>query len=123
MNIINFPRRDAKVKFKRPSQRDVLEGRHRLAMLKAAEASGDQAKIERAAYAVGLHVERIRDRLAQIVAAGYGPVDAKGAQLYTVCPRGCGRLLEQYVHDRHGVRISTGDPEPCIKCAEMGVFS
>jgi hypothetical protein len=120
MNIINFPRRDAKVK--RPSQRDVLEGRHRLAMLKAAEASGDRERIARAAYALGLHVERIRDGFAQMVAAGYGPVDARGKPLYTVCPR-CSRLLRQHVHNRSGVRISTGHPEPCIKCAERGVFS
>jgi hypothetical protein len=101
-------------KVKRPSPREVSEGCVLLALEKAGVAG--------AADALALHVERIRPRFAQMIAAGVGPVDAQGQQLYTVCPR-CKRLLRQYVHDGRGARISTGHPEDCVRCAEMGVFS
>jgi hypothetical protein len=104
-----------------PTEFEHAQARRMLAALDDAMASGDREYIAEAYEAIALKIERIRPRLAAIVAAGGGPVDANGQPLYTVCPR-CGRLLLQFVHDRHGARISTGEPEPCVRCIERGIF-
>jgi hypothetical protein len=120
MNSVPPPVSDAKIKYG-PSEFEHAQARRLLAALDAAQASGVRSRIRAAYKAIALKVERIRPRLAAIVAAGGGPVDANGQPLYVVCPR-CGRLLRQYVHDRHGARISTGCPEDCVKCIERGIF-
>jgi hypothetical protein len=120
MNRIDQKTDDAKVKYG-PSEFEHAQARKLLATLDDAMASGDPEYIAEAYEAVALKVELIRPRLARAVAVGRGAVDAQGLPLYTVCPR-CGRLLHQYVTHRSGARLSTGTPEPCVRCIERGIF-